>query len=444
MRRDYFGGRRGVTMPFVCVMLTAVIGAMALAVDLGRMYYAGAEVQTAADAAALAAARYQQYHTLDGLSAVQGAAQQVAALNLSGGQPVQVQAQDVVPVTYSPTTRAIATSSWNSETYAFTVTAQAAVPGVVGGVGHTVRRSATAWIANVNGGNCVRPIAINYTRFYEEGVTYDTRYSSVGAFAPDFDFWDISSTKYASLPGRTFIVLPPGAKKSYWMNQTPPSGAAPSGYTGKFYSHANWEPVDYSGAGSGTAALYTFAYALGGAEGTAYCSGNQAAVGDVKQPWVARPTPPNSDPAQSDSAYLIFAANQAMISLCNRRGNAPNAFCYNSDGTIGVKTRIMLTDSVNTNGAWTHKVREVGRARIMCYFQSPNDVCATTQMSEIAAKGTWCYFSSTVAPDCGGPYSGYPTGTIMVFLDTPGSTTLTSDLVLGTKPGLTQRVLLAK
>ena len=125
-----------------------------------------------------------------------------------------------------------------------------------------------------------------------------------------------------------------------------------------------------------------------------------------------------------------------MISLCNRWGNAPDAHCYNTQGTVGVKTRIMLTDSVVTNGIWTHRVREVGTVRIMCYFQSVNDICNPVPMNEQpAAVGTWTSW---------GPLKGYPPGSFMAFLDTPGSTNITPDIVLGTKPGLTQRVLLAK
>ena len=430
-------GRRGATLPFVCIMLTVILSAAAMAIDLGRVYFAAVEVQTAADAAALAAARYQQYVPWGGLSYVQSYAQQTASANLSGGHPVQL--PSVAPVTYDPSSRAIASTTWSQQTAAFTVTAQAAVPSIIGGVARTVQRSATAWIANINGGNCVRPIAIDYSRFYESGVTHDYRYSSVGAFAPDFNFWDIASTRYSSLPERTFIVLPPWAMRQYWASHTPPSGAAPSGYAGGYTSHGNWEPVDYTGAG-----LNGFTSALGGAEGSGSCSGNTAKVGDIKQPLRVGPTPAGSDPTQSDSAHLISAANQAMISLCNRQGNAPNAYCYNADGTIGVKTRIMLTDSVNTNGTWTHRVREVGRVRIMCYVQSEQDICNPTPMNEIAASGTWCYFSSTVNQDCNGPVRGYPAGTLMMFLDTPGSTNITPDIVLGTKPGLTQRVLLAK
>ncbi len=434
MRRTFGHARRGATLPFVCIMLAAILGAAAMGIDFVRLYYSAAEVQTAADAAALAAARYQQYNTLSGLGNVQAAAQSIAGMNLSGGQAVTIQNGDVVPVSYDPTTRAITTSSWNSETYAFTVTAQAAVPGIVGGTARTVRRSATAWIANVNGANCVRPIAINYTRFYESGVTYDRRYSSAGTFAPDFNFWDISSTQSASLRGRTFIVLPPWAKDTLWQAKRPDSAYA-NGASG-FTSHANWEPVDYTGTGSGTNVLYTYGYALGGPENTSYCTGHTAAVGDVKTPWVAQPTPANSDPTQSDSAWLIYATNQAMLAMCNRTGNTPNAFCYDSTGKVGVKTRIMLTDSVVTNGAWAHKVREVGRARVMCYFQSVNDICNPQPMNEPPATvGTWTSW---------GPLKGYPPGTYMLLLDTPGSTNLSRDLVLGTKPGLTQRVLLAK
>ncbi|MDQ6925369.1 MAG: hypothetical protein M3154_03940, partial [Candidatus Eremiobacteraeota bacterium] len=88
------------------------------------------------------------------------------------------------------------------------------------------------------------------------------------------------------------------------------------------------------------------------------------------------------------------------------------------------------------NGVWAHKVREVGVARIMCYFRSSDDICNPVSMSEPPSTvGTWTSF---------GPLKGYPAGTLMVLLDTPGSTKITPDVVLGTKPGLTQRLLLAK
>lgn len=417
--------RRGAVLPLVCILLVVLLGAGAIGIDLARLYYAGAEAQTAADAAALAAARAKQYNPIDwpqnATANAIAAARDAASRNQAGGAPATVADADVQPVAYDPATRAVTASYWNSETSAVQVTAEARPTYVLGGVfgraAPAVRRTASAWLANVNGANCVRPIAIDYTRFYEEGVTYDFRYSSVGAKAPEFNFWDIASTQYAPLAGRTFIVLPPGAKRADWQSRTPPSGSNRGAYTG-FNSHGNWQPVDYNGGG-----LWGFAYALGGPEGTAYCTGNRAAVGDML-------------PAlRADSASIIQFANGAMIYLCNRAGNAPNAYCYNANGTVGVKTRIMLTDSVLVNGVWTHQVREVGVARIMCYFQSSSDICADLPMNERAATGTWNYY---------GPTSGYPPGTVIVFLDTPGSTQITRDVVLGNKPGLTQRLLLIK
>lgn len=428
--------RRGVTMPLVCIMLTALIGATALAVDIGRIYYSAAEVQTAADAAALAAARTQQYNPAGGFGPVVASAQAIAALNMSAGTPVQVQSQDVVPATYNPTTRAIGTTSWSQDVAAFTVTAQARVPSIMMPGGRTVRRSATAWIANINGASCVRPIAINYTRFYEAGTTHTPQYSSTGAFGPDFTLWDIGSTHQANLPQRTFIILPPWAKSDVWMSAGYPTDPTqkPSGYNGGLKSDGNWEPIDNAGAG-----MWGFTLALQVAEGNYLCPYAAAAVGDVKTPiYVQSP---------QDSANLIAAANQGMLTLCNRSGNAYLAWCRNRDGTIGVKTRIMLTDSVVTNGVWQHKVRDVGRVRIMCYFQSTSDVCPQNlPMNEVDAAGSWCYFSGTdpYHQGCAGPWGGYPAGTIIALLDTPGSMDLGPDVVLGTKPGLTQRVLLAK
>jgi Flp pilus assembly protein TadG len=60
--------RRGITLPLVAVALVAVVGLVALAVDIGRLAVAQSECQTAADAAAIIGAR-----SLDGTQNLSGA-----------------------------------------------------------------------------------------------------------------------------------------------------------------------------------------------------------------------------------------------------------------------------------------------------------------------------------------------------------------------------------
>ena len=49
--------RRGITMPLLTVALVALVGLVALAVDIGRLAVAQTECQTAADSAAIVGAR---------------------------------------------------------------------------------------------------------------------------------------------------------------------------------------------------------------------------------------------------------------------------------------------------------------------------------------------------------------------------------------------------
>ena len=418
MRRRLTAGRRGAVLPLVCILLTALLGAGALAVDLGKLYYVGQEVQTAADAAALAAMRAKQYNPIDwpvnSAANAQYAAAAAAAKNRAGDSAATVAAADVVPVVYNPTTRAITASSWSVNTTAIQVTAQArptyVLAQILGLTPPVVRRTATAWLASVSGGNCVRPLAINYTRFYEEGVSHNKAYSSAGAYAPEFNQWNIADTQYAPLPNRTFTVIPPGQKEDSLRAKG-------------FNTNGTWQGVVLGGGAGGT--LNALTAQLSAPDNSPGCQDARAVVGDTK--------PPVNDP----TADVLTAVGDGMRRLCNRGPASTTAWCYNTRNTVGVKARILSTDSVAApGGGFVLRVREVGVVRIMCYFQNTTDTCDPVLMTEREASGLW-------AP-LGGRYTGYPRGTMMAFIDSPGSIDITRDLTFGDKPGLTQRVLLVK
>lgn len=90
------GRRRGVVVVQVAVLLTVLLGFVALTVDVGLMYNTKAELQAAADAAALAGAA--TLYTEDGLVDPYGSAstaQSVAGSHLAAGLPVTLATGDI-------------------------------------------------------------------------------------------------------------------------------------------------------------------------------------------------------------------------------------------------------------------------------------------------------------------------------------------------------------
>lgn len=83
-RPHFLRNRRGVAMIFVAVAILALVGLLALAVDIGRVRVAKTDLQVATDAAARAAA----YHVRGDLSVARDKAVAVAAENTCLGDPV--------------------------------------------------------------------------------------------------------------------------------------------------------------------------------------------------------------------------------------------------------------------------------------------------------------------------------------------------------------------
>lgn len=96
---------RGATAVLVSILMTVFIGITALAVDVGHLYVARNELQNAADAGALAGARF--LYTADGSSVNSGAntiADNAAVANMSEGLAVEVNQGDVQRGHWSYTT----------------------------------------------------------------------------------------------------------------------------------------------------------------------------------------------------------------------------------------------------------------------------------------------------------------------------------------------------
>ena len=436
-RRAVGSARRGVTLPFVCIMLTALLGGMALAVDMGRVYLTTSEAQAAADAAALAGARFlQQYPGYYGsINTTYGIAA-IAPGNDVAGSNSHVLSSDIQPVTYDPVANSVTATSWSSSTSAVTVTVRATPPYVFGrALGITppsVSRRATAWIANMNGASCVRPFALPYTRFLEAGMHnnhQDSTWTKQGV-APDYSYGGIASLQpiypYNNVPrGRTYTAIPQWEKENVIDTVSTGSYHAVTG---------RWTPANFAGGG-----IPSYQDYVAGAPKSAQC---QAAVAQVG--ITVPPLPGYDNPSSTSKQSLLNAMSYAVGVLCHRSGNdTTDAHCYDSTGVVGMRARVFLTDSVGGGSAgYQLNTREVTMVRVMCYFRHTVDHCDPAYIRD---ENSPTATTPTVSWQMlGRASSGYPPGSITVLLDGPTNVDATSDLIFGNKPSITQRIYLVR
>lgn len=419
---------RGAVLPFVLVALTALIGAAALAIDLNRVQVTATEVQGVADAAALGAVSASQ---MDPDHAGQNGptrAQLLASRNRAANAAGAVAAGDVAPVWYSQSAGTTTVTSYGKAVNAVVVTARArgpyALAGALGLTPPTVVRRATAWIGNMQGAACVRPLAPPYTRIYEDANGLTARpYSSQNPpqYAPTITQAQVAY--YSKLPAtsRTFVLIPPWQREE--VIDTSSGGHPNSG---------SWHTVDFGSLGY--AAYSTF---IGAPTGSATCAAASTRVGDYLTPftWLLK-----------DSTTLLENARPGFMSLCNQGGVGDTtrhvATCRNADGTVGVPTRAALADSIPApGGKFSQRVRMVTQLRVMCYFVYTTDRCPATVISD-GAGHSLSWQMPSVYPGSPPVDRGYPRGTMVVLLDGPVYGDITPDVTLGDSLSLTQRLVL--
>ncbi|HEY0776849.1 MAG TPA: pilus assembly protein TadG-related protein [Gemmatirosa sp.] len=422
--------RRGAVLPLVCILLTVLLGGLALAVDMGRVYVTAAETQAVADAAALGAVSASQLRPSYASSYAPARAQQLAVRNRAAGTLGSVASGDVVPSFYDPVANTTTATTYSGTVNAVQATAPATARYVIaGGLGltpPTVARSAVAWIANVNGAACVRPLAPPYTRIYEDANQLTSRpYSSQHQYAPDVTQAQIAALSPANgVPTsyRTFVLIPPWQREAQWDSAGEPN-------TG------SWHTIDFGGANDYSSMTNNISAAVGSAS----CAGSTSSVGGYLHPfsWHLCNT-------CTDTTTLLNYAQPGFVQLCNRTGNAPDATCRNADGSVGVATRMALSDSIpNPNGPFSQRVRMVTQLRLMCYFQSTTDVCAPNLVSD-GAGHTQTWQMPSASPGSPPVNSGYPAGTMVILLDAPVFVDMTPDVTLGNSISLSQRLVLVK
>lgn len=158
-------GRRGATLVLVAIMMTALIGFAGIAVDASRLYVMRAELQTAADAAAVAGAVEVRDKRPTNATTL---ALQYAANNVVEHTAPTVAAADVEPGTWNFATSSFTVLGTWTDPNLNAVRVTAHYPGtytfarVFGGTGQTVNARAIGAVGYVSVQDCLKPWAVSY------------------------------------------------------------------------------------------------------------------------------------------------------------------------------------------------------------------------------------------------------------------------------------------
>lgn len=311
--------RRGATMIFVGVALLALVGVMALAVDMGRMYLFRAEINVSTDAAALAGAERLLHQ------AVSGAADTAVAygrVNLVDHTVPSIETPDVLPGVWDFTTRTFTPAvngDWTAVTNnAVQASARYTAPYRFGRIfGLTTRlRSArsVAALGGVSGTSCVRPLAVPYQRLL------DARYGD------------------DNVDARTYALT---AEDVNWYGEHHPlillkSGDATANIvSGNFYG-VRLPPIEYADGelGNPWGGANDFTQALG-----ATCEALAALVHDAG----GRVTVGAGDWLLAENGNMATKSGDAIARLCDANGGTtPPGARGNRSFACNVPTRLII------------------------------------------------------------------------------------------------------
>jgi Flp pilus assembly protein TadG len=389
--------RRGSTLVMVAIMMVAFVGVGAIGADVGRFYVITNEMQTAADAAALAGAVTLSTTASSTPEAIIDAdvIDFVSRTNNANNAPLTVSGDNVKMVFYTP--RDSATNTPESFTYNPTVRPNAVSVLITASptgffsklLGRTgalnLGREGVAWIANLSS-NCVRPMAFPYLPLYNQVMGTSLTSPTSNALDP-VKFITYSNQPFAN---RMFVVL--GQNQASSVNPT---------------THPNdgeWNGFNFTGnAGK-----------PGFTDGITGCRNytvNVDAGNGVTLPGQA-------------NQYVNWA-NQEIDQVCAFKANN-NAGCYltTADTIPGRTINVAFGDvvGVGSNGV---DFKYVGEFVLTCYFRGNAGESCPLQ------KG-------------GAPATGYPAGTMVGGMQVLKSRIITQDDVLGNSPSNIQRIILVK
>lgn len=360
--------RRGATMVLVAVLIVVVGGMAAFAVDLARIYSGVNEMQTGADAAALAGAlRFQRSPGLSPVTQTQA----FASTNTAFGTPISLATADVETGYWNPAqggsfNPSVALNVANGVRVTVRRSPSLAFGGLMSRSTVSATRSAIAWIANQSAKECVLPWGFPVA-YVNTLITPYTINSQAGVNR----LRTLSGTTNGQY-GLTIIAAPPAPGI---RGNTPTTTFIP-------FTNAN----DHSNQAYQTALTLT------------YCNDGVAdyVVG----------TSENTQPGNGYGDIPAKTANN-IDSFCRAGNVATDATCYNPVGPPNVEG-ITITVIAATNGVNTAVVNALVGFRLMCVFRGANP-------GKAVATESCPYLTRASAYDGGKPANNYMQGTLVGY-----------------------------
>ncbi|MGZ8471325.1 MAG: pilus assembly protein TadG-related protein [Gemmatirosa sp.] len=392
----------------VALLMVPLVVLAAFSLDVGWWQVGANQLQTSADAAALAAARALQLDvTTNPHVNTTTYASQTAASNTAFSQPVAVTAADVESRRWDPDVLGLTVTGWTDDgTNAVQVTTRTTpgliLAGVVRDSAPTISRRAVAWIANINSLACVTPWILPYSALHDRIAWLASGAPPGSGVRPPLTQRQVAALTIGNFSeaSRTLMLRGPAAGVSADTSWRVRDFAGTLGY------HANIQGCDSRSVSVGSAVSMT------GITGDYECWTILALMGS------------NGVTCPSDGVASAFATQPVT---CHYRDSivAPgltthDAGCYDSTLSVrGVQRRVVWGDASG--------YRVVGTATLLCAFRG---------LSNPAGGRT---------ESCSSVDSDLPIGTLAVTIH--GLTTilrLQESMDFGNTVGLDQRLFLVR
>jgi Flp pilus assembly protein TadG len=431
--------RKGVTAVLVALMMIPLIGFTAIALDIAHWEAGANQLQTVADAAALAGARKLQRDPVNAATVVPATAKLIGEKNYSFGSLTPVQVTDVVPMFYDPDPASLTyadpaeqKASW-ADANAVGVTVRRTGGRMFAGVFNmpspVVTRRAVAWAANINSGTCVKPWGLPYNALYDRVVQLTGLTSSApipaGGSRPPLSQQQILAIENIPAAER-FIIFRPNRYDGTGTNPDSLGAGGNLGYNNGMYTAFNFTAQNNNAGGttyqSNVSSCANINVTLG-TNNTAMLPGNN----DIQCLTIQAVMGSRANNCNSIPGNLQDPVTCTFASVTDARCIPPTSGAINSDTLT-----VAWVDQVsgNANGS---NFRMLGKIKLTCMFRggvgasSGNDIRA----------GETCSASSPAT-------TGYPRATIIGTLMSLSAPTISPTTVLGNSTSDQQRLVLVR
>jgi hypothetical protein len=338
--------RRGATLVLVAIMLLVTGGMAALAIDFARAYSGVNEMQTSADASALAGAHHLWRTGTNAVTATQA----FAASNSAFGSPTSLAADQVEGGFYDPVTGGFTAGSWttaNAVRVTVSRTTGSGFARLLGLAALTPTRRAVAWIGNQASQDCIKPwgISSSYLSTLLGGIS-PTSQAGINLIRAN-NTTNAPAGQYAMT-----VVVGPDITNPRGSPTTPPSVFL--ALTGTNSSRKEYQDAIIGQACDGVAD-----YTVGNAETTIQTQPGQGS-GDIPR-------------TTANSVEGDVNGNQANIDVtCRPQTNVRDATCYDPalpGNVAGINITVAAVTPTGTNSATINMLMGF---RLMCVFRGGN------------------------------------------------------------------------